>query len=332
MPAVSNRSDPPHVMKRTTSSLSAVLRRTLGRLAPTSAAADLGVVPDRVLAAPLAPVAAHADSEPWVALPDGFPSERLGDFVARDRDPLPAAEDREHYHGERHFDYWLSGLSDWWRLERAAERHAAPLKPGSTVLDLGCASGRVVRHFAAQRPDLDLYAVDINALHVDWVRRYLSSPRLRPFQNTVLPSLAIEDRAVDLLYAFSVFTHIDAFELAWLAELRRVLRPGGLAYVTIHSEHTWSSLRPEWGLWHGLVGRSRDREGRRVTPTRFASPMGADREVFRWKRTGNYLCNVFHHTDYVRRTWGRFLEVVEIVREGSDYQDVVILRRTPSSG
>ena len=34
------------------------------------------------------------------------------------------------------------------------------------------------------------------------------------------------------------------FELAWLAELRRVLVPGGFAYLTIHSEHTWRIYDP----------------------------------------------------------------------------------------
>src|SRR5258708_7051462 len=47
------------------------------------------------------------------------------------------------------------------------------------------------------------------------------------------PPLDVADGSVDLIYGQSVLTHLTrATTLAWLAEVRRVMRPGGLAMLT----------------------------------------------------------------------------------------------------
>jgi ubiquinone/menaquinone biosynthesis C-methylase UbiE len=56
--------------------------------------------------------------------------------------------------------------------------------------------------------------------------------------NTILPHLPFEDRYFDVVYAGSVFTHIDDLATTWFLELRRVLRAGGMLYVTIHDRHS----------------------------------------------------------------------------------------------
>jgi SAM-dependent methyltransferase len=197
----------------------------------------------------------------------------------------------------------------------------------STVLDLGCATGRVLRHVLLQEPRADLFAADLNSRHIQWLSRHIKCDRIKPFQNSVLPNLPLPDSTLDLVYAFSVFTHIDSFELGWLAELRRILKPGGIAYITIHSEHTWESMDPAWSLYRNLVGQSMA-GGHAVDEATFEKPMPSERVVMRWRRSGSYNCNVFHHSAYVYDLWGRFLEVQDIIRRGSDYQDVVVLRRT----
>ncbi len=65
---------------------------------------------------------------------------------------------------------------------------------------------------------------DINRRHVDWCNLHL--PRsIRVFQNTSLPLIPLPEGAVDLVSAFSVFSHIEAFDTTWLMEIRRVLAP-----------------------------------------------------------------------------------------------------------
>src|SRR5262249_14848680 len=49
--------------------------------------------------------------------------------------------------------------------------------------------------------------------------------------------LRYRDASFDLVYAFSVFTHLpESLQLAWMGELRRVLRPGGYLLISLHGE------------------------------------------------------------------------------------------------
>jgi len=247
-------------------------------------------------------------------------------LAAEDDRPLPITEDREGYHGERHFDYWLSGLRDYLMIRRLCRRYGLAVPQPERIFDLGCASGRVLRHFSAQEPETELWGMDINIRHAEWVRRYLD-PSIRVFQGTILPHLPLEDRYFSLVYAFSVFSHIDWLETAWLLELRRILKPGGIAYLSVHSEGTWERMRPGVPIYDALIQGAGVIEEYRVTPEFLAGPMPKQKTVFTYRTGLSYNTNVFLHTDYIRNSWGRMFEIIDIVPEAHNYQDVVLLRK-----
>jgi SAM-dependent methyltransferase len=250
----------------------------------------------------------------------------LSPFVAKDDYPIPAVKDREGYYNDHHYDWWVSGLRDYICIKRAVARHGPGLNPGDNTFELGCASGRVLRHLACQEEGLTIWGADIQLRHTEWVRKFLPE-EIRVFQNTVLPQLPLGDNSQKLVCAFSVFTHIDDFELAWLAELRRVLVPGGLAYLTIHGEKTWQNMNPEWKLWKGLMRRKEHIPDYEVSADLFKGPMPAPKTVFWWSTGQNYNAQVFHSEDYIRNAWGRFFSIKEIIPSGHSYQDVIVLQK-----
>ncbi|HLF56883.1 MAG TPA: class I SAM-dependent methyltransferase [Thermoanaerobaculia bacterium] len=250
----------------------------------------------------------------------------IDDYLARDTFPIPSTADREGYHDDRHFEYWLSGLRDFVLVEERLRSLGAELRAGERVVELGCATGRVLRHFLSQGPAVDLWGLDLNRRHIEWIRRFLG-PRPRVAQTTVLPHLPIESDSCALVLAFSVFTHIDELDLAWIAELRRILRPGGFAYLTLHTEHTWSGLQPGSPLLTALQTMHSDTEGIEA-PAGPGGVLPGERLVFRPSAGGPYVSNVFHSTAYIRDAWGRLLSLRSEHREGSDYQDVFILQKS----
>jgi SAM-dependent methyltransferase len=175
-----------------------------------------------------------------------MPMDEHRSRMEADRWPLPQAGDREGYYGDAHTLYWLSGLADQVFLSRLTRSASEDM----TILDFGCASGRVLRHFGATSGGgLRALAVDVNRRNIAWMREHLDQPSLELLRTTYDPPLPLETGSVDLIYALSVFTHIDEFEEAWLAEIQRTLRPGGRAFLTYHSERTWSLLAdPSVGL------------------------------------------------------------------------------------
>ena len=274
----------------------------------------------------LKPVAEYTSQVPWEPFDEKLLSVPMSEAVARDPYPLPSAPDREGYHGDRHFEHWLSGLRDHLLLVKRLAQHDIRLAPGDSVLDFGCASGRVMRHFLCQSPGLDLWGADINHRNIEWIRRFLA-PTLKVFQSTALPQLPLEDRSMALVYAYSVFTHIDELELAWLLELRRILRPGGIAYLTVHTENTWEMLAPNIPLYHAILRLAPDYPEWKLGPDTFKRPMGTDRLVFAAKTGKAYNVNIFQTTEYLRTTWGRFFEILDFYRAGANYQDVIMLRK-----
>jgi SAM-dependent methyltransferase len=118
----------------------------------------------------------------------------------------------------------------------------------SRILDFGCSNGRMVRRLPKHASEADIWGVDISAPHLLWAKLHLSPP-FNFLVSTYVPHLPFEDRQFDLIYAGSVFTHIDDLALSWFAELARLLADDGRLYVTIHDEHSIEFLEgKDWWL------------------------------------------------------------------------------------
>jgi len=103
-----------------------------------------------------------------------------------------------------------------------------------SVLDFGCGSGRVIRHLHSMT-GARFYGSDYNPKLIVWCQRNL---RFGQFDvNGVSPPLKYENEQFDLVYALSVFTHFpEDLQAAWMAELSRVLKPGGHLLMTAQGE------------------------------------------------------------------------------------------------
>lgn len=250
-----------------------------------------------------------------------FDIKKWGDVPAlakKDTYPLPITEDREGYFDDRHYDYWLSGLKDFLDISMAATKAGIQITSDTRVLDLGCASGRTIRHFAIQSP-AQAWGCDISVNHVLWCNRYLPE-NLKVFQNTSLPHLQIEDNFFDIIYAMSVFTHIESFETSWLCELSRILKPGGMAYVTIHDESSWKNMPTTWGAGHAVTNHPEfDKKW-------LKDGFPGEKFISRWHKDKSYSSNVFYKLSYIKKVWGKFFEIDEVIPNGSAYQTVLVLR------
>jgi SAM-dependent methyltransferase len=124
----------------------------------------------------------------------------------------------------------------------AFEEATRPTGDYGRWLDFGCGCGRVARYLIDSSRIRGMSGVDIDRPAVSWCRRHLlgdfgvSRPR---------PPLDFDGGAFDVVCAVSVFSHMRESEQdAWVAELCRVLRDGGiLIATTLSPELTWT--RPD---------------------------------------------------------------------------------------
>ncbi len=258
-------------------------------------------------------------------LGDVLPEELLGgiplaDYVARDTYPIPSADDREGYNRNFNARFFVTGLADFLKIRATAKKYDVDLQ---SFFDFGCASGRVLRHFCAQSQIPNLWGSDINGRHIRWLNDYLPQ-RLKVIHNNCIPQIPIADNSIDVVSAFSVFTHIDTFETAWLAELYRVLKPGGLCYLTVHNEDTWKLLQ-EADENNGLLKRFQNVDPNFDELLKHEIPV--ERKCFRYTKLGPYRALVVHSNAYLHKTWGRFFEILEIQGKAHGYMQSVLIGR-----
>lgn len=181
------------------------------------------------------------------------------------------------------FDFYLrEGAAVRARIERLLP--AGWDWTGKRALDFGCGSGRVLRHFLELDPGPELWGCDIDQGSIAWLQANL--PALHTFRNELLPPLPIADGFFDLIWATSVFTHIDRWS-EWLLECRRVLAPGGLLIVSWLGE----------GIWEAMVGEPYRPEAVGITVLRH------------WQLGGAW---VFHSEWWLREHWGRAFDVLAV--------------------
>jgi SAM-dependent methyltransferase len=180
------------------------------------------------------------------------------------------------------------------------------------MLDFGVGCGRVARHWAGL--DVDVQGCDYNPELVAWCRRNL--PHVTARSNGLDPPLPYEDERFDLVYALSVFTHLtESRQRSWIAELRRVTRPGGLVLFTTHGPSFGFSDR----AWPPPEIRARLADGELV--------------VVLPEHAGRNACTAIHPRAWVEEHMLAGLELLEYRENGAAMnggQDLYLARRSRS--
>jgi SAM-dependent methyltransferase len=181
----------------------------------------------------------------------------------------------------------------------------------SDILDFGCGCGRVLTFLHNASVPQRFYGVDIDSEAIAWCQRNLPFGVFKATQPD--PPLPFGPKQFDFIYAISVFTHLDeAYQFAWLNELKRIARPGATVIATVHGSSTHSGLGPE--------------EREIVSDKGILFSVGA---TGRFKADGlpDFYQTTYHTEQYIRMNWARYLRVREYIPRGMNaHQDLVVLQ------
>lgn len=148
--------------------------------------------------------------------------------------PMPPARLRQLTTASASVEWFVeSGRAGADSIRALLDDNGVRLPPTSRLLDFGCGCGRVLRHWAGT--EMTVHGCDYNADLIAWCRRHLQFASVET--NDLAPPLSYPDGTFDLVYALSVFTHLPApLQAPWIAEMARVLAPGGHLIVSTHGE------------------------------------------------------------------------------------------------
>ena len=239
---------------------------------------------------------------------------RLGSEAhAADGLPLPPARLRAQV-GPAHADasYFLaSGREHAGLIRELLHEDGTTVDALDALLDWGCGCGRVLRQWV-DLPGTRVAGCDIDGRMIDWCEQNL------PFADVAVtgmsPPLPYGDEAFDLTYVFSVFTHLtEPLQQEWVAECRRVLRPGGYLLISTLGEH-YASLD-------------------RLTSSELESFRNGNVVVLYERSAGTSLCSAYHPPQYVRDRLAAGFDYVSF-HEAADAgrHDLHLFRKAKASG
>lgn len=165
----------------------------------------------------------------------------------------------------------------------------------SSILDFGCGSGRVARYV---NPTGQFFGCDINRRIANFCAETIHKGQFH--QSPTMPPLKFSDAAFDLIYSFSVFSHLSrSVEEVWLAELARVAKPGCVLLVTVHGD---------WSI-EATLGPEREK----------AEAEGFYyRHVYQRHQTEHdfpdYYEASYHTSEWIRRHWSTHFDIVDIIK------------------
>ena len=180
-------------------------------------------------------------------------------------------------------DLWRDAPADPepWAWDARRRMLLAEARPGERVLDLGCGAGRFVAALAAA--GAEPVGVEVAAAALERARAVAPGADLRRLADD--GSIPLEHGAVDLVWCSEVLEHV-ADVAGLLAEVRRVLRPGGRLLATVP--------------YHGRV------QGAAIALTRFEAhfdPLGQHLRFFTRRSLAAALVNARLSPDRVAG-WG----------------------------
>ncbi|MEO6228947.1 MAG: class I SAM-dependent methyltransferase [Ferruginibacter sp.] len=157
------------------------------------------------------------------------------------------------------------------------------------ILEWGCGVARVIRHIPNLVPvDLPVYGTDINRAMINWDAKNISDVTFSV--NDYKPPIKFDDNQFDLVFALSVFTHIeDEFQETWLKEISRIVQTGGIFLFTTHGIKYRKNLNASQTEELKLNGS--------VT--------------IKFKKNGHRMMNTYNDAEHFKNVIAQYFEVIE---------------------
>ncbi|MFJ4914684.1 class I SAM-dependent methyltransferase [Streptomyces sp. NPDC088726] len=170
----------------------------------------------------------------------------------------------------------------WRTAANSAGYLLGELRPGMTVLDVGCGPGTITADIAALVAPGRVTAVDTTREILDQAAGVAAERGLENLEFTTADVHALDfpDDTFDVVHAHQVLQHVGDPVQA-LREMRRVCRPGGVvaARDSDYAAMTWFPEVPAMDAWQDLYGR--------VARANGGEP-DAGRRVLSWARQAGF--------------------------------------------
>ena len=209
-------------------------------------------------------------------------------------------------------------------------KYGRPLTRKSQVLDFGCGWGRYARMFLRDVPAENIWCVDSWDLALTTCEQTgVPGRRVKIDQ---MPPSPLPAATFDTAFAYSVFSHLSPkAHVAWESEFARVVKPGGLVFITTQGRWFLDICRdlrehPEKqvSLWHEMLATSfADYDAAAYDRGEMLyAPNGGGPEL-----DAEYYGDALVPREYFDEHWGDAFEILEFITDQSQFEQAVCVMR-----
>ena len=248
--------------------------------------------------------------------------------------PLPDEKLQSGYVGSSGVEAFKEAFVFYQEVRKYARSLGIRLDLNAKVLDFGVGWGRFYRVFLRHLATENFIGIDVDQDCIDLCRASIPYGRFEKC-DVAPPFDLIKDKSLDIVYAYSVFSHLnEATSQLWVREFARVLKPGGMLIVT-------TLKKAHIGVWQNLMETGWEGWRQALEQAGFSVPKAEsdfDNGMFLYCAIGgggvlsrDFYGEAIISPAYVRKAWVPVLDFVDYVAEDTRGPQAVIVMRKPSA-
>jgi cyclopropane fatty-acyl-phospholipid synthase-like methyltransferase len=222
---------------------------------------------------------------------------------------FPPAKLRFRVHGSPFIESYIGmGEEQKKDLELCLAKIGKNFSSFPNILDFGCGCGRTLTSFKDNH-QCNFFGTDIDEEAIRWCQNNLKFAKFDINQS--IPPSKYKSEQFDLVYAISVFTHLnEELQFLWLDELKRITKPKGILLLTLHNIDL---LKPRLSKKENFSD---------VTKSGFVYRKG---ELYQGIFPDWYQ-NAYHSKDYVMENYSKYFKILHHIPKGmNNLHDIVLL-------
>lgn len=220
-------------------------------------------------------------------------------------------------------------------IKRYAAKLGRKLGRDSRILDFGCGWGRIIRFFLKEVTADNLYGIDVDSEMTDLCIKTVGHGHYCAIKP--LPPLEFSENSFDIVYAYSVFSHLaEPVHIQWIEEFSRILKPGGILVATTQARsfielcRTLRNQSNSSNKWHHALAHSfvdTDAAFADYDSGKFLySPTGGG-----GPRDASFYGEAVIPQRYVEREWTKYLDFCDFTYDPAIIPQSLIVMQKPVS-
>ena len=156
---------------------------------------------------------------------------------------MPKESIQVQYTGLSQQQTFIQGLTYLDLCKKIAERQSNSFENSNVgiVMDFGSGWGRITQLLSLYFEPDRITGCDVMNSAIDEAKR--NGVRAKFTKTEAWPPTSLQNETVDYIFSFSVFSHLSEDNAwAWIREFHRILRPGGLAFLTTRHKSFFNYL------------------------------------------------------------------------------------------